>query len=216
MNGLVTGPGVVVFGGTFDPVHRGHVDAARDARLALGIADFRLLPAGDPPHRSHTGAPAEDRLAMLALAIKGEEGLGIDRSELDRPGPSYMVDTLTALRPEAGEHPLVLVVGQDAANGLDQWHRWTELLHLAHLVVVTRPGEQPRYAGTLAQVLDEARVADPQALQRAPAGYTLDLPIAENDISSTELRARLRAGEDVSAWLSEGVRAHIRRRGLYR
>ena len=79
-------------------------------------------------------------------------------------------------------HPLVLVVGQDAANGLDQWHRWTELLHLAHLVVVTRPGEQPRYAGTLAQVLDEARVADPQALQRAPAGYTLDLPIAENDI----------------------------------
>jgi len=125
-----------IFGGTFDPVHFGHLRAAVEAREKLGLDDFRLLPAGEPPHRGKTSASAVQRLDMLRLAIAGCPGLQVDDREIRRAGSSFMVDTLEDLRRESPASPLLLLIGQDAANGLDRWHRWPALFDLAHLVVM--------------------------------------------------------------------------------
>lgn len=207
--------GIAVFGGTFDPVHRGHVDAARAARAMLGFDDFRMLPAGDPPHRATTGASAGQRLAMLELALIDAPELSIDRRELDRPGPSYMVDTLAELRREAPDHALFLVLGQDAANHLDQWHEWRRLPELAHLVIVTRPGRPADYAPELERVLLARSCDDAQRMRRYRAGRVITLPVAETDISSTQLRALLRRSGDVARWLHPAVLDYIREHGLY-
>ena len=120
---LAAANAVAVLGGTFDPVHFGHLRAALEARELLGVADFRLLPAGAPPHRPEPGASPQQRLDMLRLALRDCAELQLDEREIRRPGPSYMVDTLEDLRRERGAVPLLLLTGQDAANALDRWHR---------------------------------------------------------------------------------------------
>jgi nicotinate-nucleotide adenylyltransferase len=134
-----------VFGGTFDPVHYGHLRAAAEVSEKLDVSDFRLLPAGQPPHRNHTGAEAYHRLAMLELALAPYPDLTVDEREVRRRGPSYMVETLASIRREVGQAPVILCLGQDAANKLEGWHRWRELFDLAHLVVMKRPRSRPRY-----------------------------------------------------------------------
>ena len=144
-----------ILGGTFDPVHWGHVELAREVRAALGLSAVRFVPAGDPPHRAAPVATAAHRLEMVELAIEGFEGLEVDAREIARSGRSYTVLTLEDLRAEAPERPLALIVGADAFAGLPTWHRWTELFALAHLVVVARPGH----------MLDPAKLAPPLAAE---------------------------------------------------
>ena len=133
-------PLVLCYGGTFDPVHTGHLAIARAVRDALH-ADVHLLPAADPPHKGPTHADAEQRARMLELAVQGEAGLIVDRRELRRPGPSYTFDTLRELREELGPHAqLVWMVGGDSVFELDTWHRWRELFDYAHLLAIARPG----------------------------------------------------------------------------
>ena len=129
---------VALLGGTFDPVHLGHVGLADDAQRAIRSADVRLVPAADPPHRPPPGASATHRLAMLELAIAGHDGLTIDTREIERGGKSYTVLTLEELRAEAPTRPLILVLGADAFRGLPTWHRWDEILALAHVAVAAR------------------------------------------------------------------------------
>ena len=156
----------VYYGGTFDPVHLGHLAIARAARDELQVA-VRMLPAADPPHRPVPGATAEQRCTMLSLAIGDEPGLLLDRHELDRaarfPGrPSYTVDTLRELRGELGpSRPLAWLVGADSLLGLPGWHEWEALFGLAHFVVAERPGSplQASVDGELGRVL-EGRWAD--------------------------------------------------------
>lgn len=210
------GRAIGIFGGTFDPVHRGHVQAALEVSEALELVDFRLLPVGDPPHRDGTHAAAADRVAMLRLAVRGHGGLAVDTREVDRPGPSYMVDTLASLREEHPQSPLALVLGQDAANGLGGWHRWQRLPLLAHLVVMTRPGERPMYAGPLASALDHRETRDPASLSQTPAGRLLHVVVSPMDVSSTEIRRRIAAGEPHASLLPPGVADYIERHGLYR
>ncbi len=114
-----------VFGGTFDPIHCGHLELAREVRKALALASVRVVPAGDPPHRAAPVATAAQRLAMVELAVEGVDGLVADRREIDRPGRSYTVLTLASLRAEFATQSLVLIVGADAFAGLPAWHRWT-------------------------------------------------------------------------------------------
>lgn len=204
-----------LFGGTFDPVHRGHIQVALDASEALDLADFRLLPAGDPPHRDGTHASAAHRVAMLRLALRGYSGLRIDTREVDRPGRSYMVDTLEGLREEYPDAPLVLVLGQDAANGLGRWHRWQRLPQLAHLVVMTRPGERPMYGGQLGAALNHRETRDIDRLKSATSGLLLHLDVSPMDISSTEIRRRVAAGDPVVTLLPPGVLSYIETHGLY-
>lgn len=206
---------VAVFGGTFDPVHHGHLRVAEEVRETLGLRDFRLLPAADPPHRKRTHASAGHRLAMLELALEDHPLMTIDRRELEREGPSWMVVTLESLRREWPERPLLLILGQDSANGLAGWHRWRELPDLAHLVVMTRPGERSAYAGELGRLLAGREVHAPGDLMRQTAGRLLHLDVTPLEISSTRVRDLLCRGRDVSGMVPASVLAYIRRHGLY-
>lgn len=207
----------LLYGGTFDPVHAGHLAVARAARAALG-ADIAFLPAADPPHRPAPGASATERAHMLELAIAGEPGWRVDRRELQRAGPSYTVDTLRELRAERGPAaPLAWLVGADAFRGLTGWHHWPELMALAHFVVAVRPGHDlqdlpPDLAAACAGRWHEA----PDALAAVPAGRLLRLEMPLHPASATELRRRLRTGDDDGGWLAPGVKAYIAEKRLYR
>lgn len=205
----------VLFGGTFDPVHYGHLRAASEVCEKLAADDFRLLPAGIPPHRDHTGADAYHRLAMLELALAPHSDLTVDEREVRRAGPSYMVETLTDIRSEVGQRPVILCLGQDAANQLSGWHRWRELLDLAHLLVMKRPRSRPRYAGEVAETLRERRVRRPRQLREVPAGRVCYLGVTQLAISSTDIRDQIAAGRDPRFLLPSTVLAYIRKHGLY-
>jgi nicotinate-nucleotide adenylyltransferase len=206
---------VGLFGGTFDPVHRGHLQVAEEVRSVLELDDFRMLPAADPPHRRGTHASAGHRLAMLELALADHPHLTIDRRELDREGPSWMVVTLESLRREQAERPLLLVLGQDSANSLDRWHRWRELIRLAHLVIMTRPGQSPGYSAVLAESLAGREVRRRAELFSAPAGRVLHLEVTPLHISSTQVRTRAGEGRSLTDLVPDAVAAYIERHGLY-
>lgn len=133
-----------LLGGTFDPVHHGHLRIALEAKEALGLTEVRFIPCRQPPHRGDASATAQQRLDLLRLACGDMPGFAVDTRELERPGPSYMVDTLASLRAERGDEPLCLILGWDAFLGLPGWHRWQNLLDYAHLAVVQRPGSTDR------------------------------------------------------------------------
>lgn len=207
------------YGGTFDPVHAGHLAVAQAAREALD-AEVTFLPAADPPHRPAPGASAEQRARMLELAIAGQPGFHVDRREARREGPSYTVDTLRELRAERGaEAPLAWLMGADAFRGLPQWHDWEALFTLAHFVVAVRPGHA---LDGLPPALDAAaagRWQRPDAegtWRRQPAGRVLRLDMDLHPASASELRQRLGAGQGTEAWLPRPVAAYIRDQGLYR
>jgi nicotinate-nucleotide adenylyltransferase len=204
-----------IFGGTFDPVHRGHLGAAREVRATLMPDHFHFLPAGQPPHRAGTHAPPEHRLRMLELALADDPDLAIDTRELVRMGPSYMVDTLASLREEHPEDALALVLGQDALNGLDRWYEWRRLPKLAHLVVMTRPGEAPDYGEQLAHELQPRMTSDPDALRRKPAGLLLPLAVTPRSISSTVIRDRIHDPVALRRLVPDAVATHIESENLY-
>lgn len=206
----------VVFGGTFDPVHYGHLRAASEVCEKLAADDFRLLPAGQPPHRDHTGAEAYHRLAMLELAVAPYPDLTVDEREVRRGGPSYMVETLASIRDEVGSsRPVILCLGQDAANKLSGWHRWRELVDLAHLAVMKRPRSRPKYTGEVAELLGARRVRRASQLMEAEAGRVCYLGVTQLAISSTEIRQQLAEGRDPRFLLPSTVLAYIRKHGLY-
>lgn len=181
---------LAMFGGTFDPVHIGHLCAAWEAATALD-AEVRLFPANVPPHRPAPVGSAVERVALLARALMGQSRLTLDTRELDRDGPSYSVDTLAELRAEIGPvRPLVLLLGADAFAGLARWHRWRDLFDLAHVGVMTRPGENPALDDELTVEVVSRRVG---ALSGA-AGQVIDVPVTALDISATAIRAALAGG----------------------
>lgn len=207
----------VLYGGTFDPVHLGHVAVARAARDVLG-ATVAFMPAADPPHRAPPGAAATDRAAMLALAIAGESGLEVDLRELRREGRSWTVDTLHALRAGIGDDaPVALLVGADSFAALPTWKSWRALFGLAHFVVAGRAGGVPD--GELVPALADAiagRIAtSPEALRSAPAGRVLHLRQPLFPHSASEVRARIAAGLPWEALVPASVAGYIRAHGLY-
>lgn len=204
-----------LFGGTFDPVHHGHLRAALEAKELLGLDDFRLLPAGTPPHRPSPVAPAIHRLAMLRLAVAGHPGFSVDDREIRRAGLSYMVDTLREFRQESGEAPLMLLIGQDAANALDTWHEWRAIFELAHLVIMRRPESQESWSGELQQHVENRFVKRPARLREKAAGYVLPLEITQLAISSTDIRDRLSRGRSPGFLLPDRVLDYISQNRLY-
>lgn len=207
----------LVYGGTFDPIHSGHLAIACAARDALDCT-VHLMPAGDPPHRAPPGADGAMRAAMVALAIEGVPGLVLDRRELERDGRSYTVDTLAELREAFGpSKPLAWLVGADSLLGLADWHRWRDLLTLAHLVVAERPGSalDTALSVELADALRDRWTRAPADLVVAPAGRVLRLQQPLSDVSATAVRARLAAGASTADWLTPGVAAFIHQKGLY-
>ncbi|MGH8124440.1 MAG: nicotinate-nucleotide adenylyltransferase [Rhodanobacteraceae bacterium] len=191
---------LAIFGGTFDPVHTGHLRAAWEASEALD-AEVRMVPAKIPPHRPQPVANVTERVAMLRAALAGQRRLQLDLRELDRPGPSYTFDTLASLRSETGDQcPLVLLIGADAFAGLSTWHRWRELFDLAHMCVLTRPAQIPAMPDALANEVASRRADDTPALCDAPAGRVLNMVVSSLGISATRIRALLAAGRE-PRWL---------------
>jgi nicotinate-nucleotide adenylyltransferase len=195
---------LAIFGGTFDPVHLGHLCAAWEAAELLD-ADVRLVPASVPPHRPPPIASAGQRVAILRAALQGQSRLTLDTRELGRSGPSYTVDTLAELREEQGERPLVLLIGADAFAGLPTWHRWRELFGLAHIGVLSRPGAARTWPADLAEVADGRWVTDVAALRQQPCGKLVELAVTPLEISATRIRNLLAAGREPRYLLPCGV-----------
>lgn len=210
-----------VFGGRFDPVHYGHLHAALDIRNALDLAELRLVPARDPPHRGTPSASPAQRLAMLELALIEFPQLAIDARELSRIGKSYTIDTLEALRSEMPSRAIVLAMGVDTFAGLPSWHRWTELLDLAHIAVVTRPGASLEDAlhGPLAQLWQNRRSGERVQLETSPCGAIFSVAVTPHAISATQLRRLLARGKagiaEVRRLLPAAVLSYIELHHLY-
>ncbi len=203
-----------VFGGTFDPVHFGHLRSALEVAEQLDLERVLMLPCHVPPHRDRPGASPAQRRAMLEAALAGQARLVLDSLELDRPGPSYMVDSLAALRDRYGPaRPLVLILGQDAFAGLPGWHRWREIPALAHLAVMRRPGPEVPVPPELAPL--PAAATGPAALRAAPGGKLWQGTVTALDISATAIRALVAEGRSPRYLVPEPVRALIERERLY-
>ena len=202
-----------ILGGTFDPVHNGHLRAAIEAFEALRLEHIRLVPLNQPGHRGAPCASAADRLAMLKTVETPP--LVVDACEIERGGTSYTVDTLLALRTRWPSCPLILILGQDAFASLPGWHQADEVLSLAHIVVATRPQSQSATPASLDKLIADARTPSIDDLHQQHAGriFMLDIPLLP--ISSSDLRARCTAGRDIRHLVPDGVHDIIIKRGLY-
>lgn len=218
-----TGP-LGLFGGTFDPVHFGHLRLAEEARETLGLGQVLWIPAGRPPLREAPRTPAADRVAMVRLAIAGNPAFALDTAEAEAAAdaPSYTVDTLERLRALHGpQRPLVLLLGADAFARLEGWHRWRELFGLAHLAVATRPGHAIKVGAGDAALNDAlsgefaARLGTPADLATAAAGRIVPFEMRALDISATVLRGYLAAGLSPRYLAPDAVLDYISRHHLY-
>lgn len=210
-----------ILGGTFDPIHNGHLRLAQEVIEQCSLSAVRFIPAGTPPHRNAPCANAGHRLEMVRLALQGNPQFALDEQEIRRTDPCYTVDTLTALRAELGaRQPLCLLMGGDAFLQLHTWHEWRRLFDLAHIVAVQRAG---RPLGNAMQETDAALQAEyrarlapaPRALHEAPAGAItiVDMPVLE--ISATSIRGRCAAHRNVHYLMPDAVADYIDAHQLY-
>ncbi|WP_153110413.1 nicotinate-nucleotide adenylyltransferase [Propionivibrio limicola] len=210
-----------VFGGTFDPVHYGHLRLAEEAADALGLAAVRWIPAGRPALRESPRVSAAQRLAMVRLAIAGNPRFELDAAEVEAAQPSYTVPTLERLRqPEhcGTARPLVLLAGADAFAGMTNWHRWERLLELAHIGVAHRPGYSIDAASlppALAALYRERGSTDPADLTGAPAGRIVTFAMTPLDISATRIRELLSKGLSPRYLLPDSLVDYIRNHHFY-
>jgi nicotinate-nucleotide adenylyltransferase len=204
------------YGGTFDPVHSGHLAVARSAADQLG-AVVHLTPCADPPHRARPIANAYQRAEMVRLAIEGDARLALDLRELRRDGASFTLDTVRELRAELGPaHPLACLIGADAFRGLNGWRGWRDLLDLTHIVALTRPGHRlDGLDAELESAIASRRTDAILALHAAPGGFVLELDVPAWDVSSTGIRAAIAAGRPLGSWVPLAVQEWIAGHGLY-
>jgi len=196
-----------VYGGTFDPIHYGHLICAQMALEEVGLDQVVFVPAGIPPHKQdQVVSPAADRYNMVVLATQDNPWFTVSRIELERPGPSYTVDTVAALRREWGEEvDIYFIMGADAVAELLTWHEPERLLHLCHVVAATRPGYDPASVEMSVRMVEE----------RFHAKITL-LHTPGTAISSHEIRARVRAGKSLRYLVPPAVEEYVHNHGLYR
>ena len=204
-----------VFGGTFDPIHYGHLRTASEMLQALRFDEVRFMPCGNPPHRETPHADAILRLEMVRVATEGQYGFVVDDRELHREGPSYSVDTLSALRKEFPLWSIGLIIGMDAFLKLPKWHHWTEILQLAHIVVAHRPGWRAPDTGPLGELLADRgthRIGD---LHQENAGHIYIHDVTQLEISSSDIRELVSMGKDPRFLLPDEVCDVIENSGCY-
>ncbi len=204
-----------IFGGTFDPIHVGHLRTGYELMHALRLAEVRWIPVGNPGHRDPPLASAELRLEMVRVAIAGQSGFVLDDREIRRRGVSRTIDTLCELREEQPGRSICVLLGMDAFAGFMHWHRWQEIFDYAHLVVAHRPGWPPPTEGPLADLLAERAIPDVSSLHSAPCGGIHVRKVTPLEVSSTDLRELLVAGDDPRFLVPDPVRTIIVESGCY-
>lgn len=205
-----------ILGGTFDPIHFGHLRPALDVAEDLGLDHIRLIPSAMPPHRAQPVATPEQRLTMLELAAKNNEWLIVDNRELHRQGPSYTVDTLQSLRQDFPENPLYFLVGTDAFLGIQRWQQWQQLLTLAHIVVMQRPKEVLAMTDDLNNWYQRHLASDGDGDGELLSGKIWPIEVTQLEISATEIRSIIAEGLNPQFLLPEAVIKLIEIMGLYR
>ncbi|MEE8427739.1 MAG: nicotinate-nucleotide adenylyltransferase [Woeseiaceae bacterium] len=204
-----------VFGGTFDPIHYGHLRTAFEMLQALRFDEVRFMPCGDPPHRGETFADAKLRYEMVRVATEHQAGFTVDDRELRRSGPSYSMDTLATLREEFPERPLGLILGMDAFLNLTTWHRWEEIIDVAHIVVAHRPGWRAPDIGPLGELIAEHGTHRVDDLHETLQGCIHIHAVTQLEISSTEIRDLVSVGRDPRFLMPDEVRDVIARSRCY-
>lgn len=213
--GLLMRKTLGIFGGTFDPVHLGHLRLALELKQHLNLDEMRLLPCYLPPHRATPSVSAAQRVEMLRIALRDCAELQLDERELARAKPSYTYDTLCELRAEVGkEVSLCLCMGMDSFVTLDTWHRWQELIQLAHIVVIARPGWELPVTGVVAELLNRHGAAEQQLLQSAAGAVVMVAPRLM-PISATEIRQLIKEGKSPQFLLPDNVWHYIHEQHLY-
>lgn len=201
-----------LYGGTFNPVHFGHLRTALEIKELFQLKTLRLIPCSLPAHKSQPEVSAQIRLEMLKLAIADTPGLEVDSRELERDGPSYMVDTLQSIRAEVGDTPLLLIIGADAFAGLENWYQWQRLFDYAHLLVMTRPGY---HQTVLSEFFQQRLLENRQDLQAKAVGGLIFQTVTLLDISATQIRKSLARNGNPQFLLPEKVLAFIKQHQLY-
>ncbi len=213
-------PPIGILGGTFDPIHFGHLRLAEEMLELAQLSEIRFIPAGTPPHRGKPQTSAQHRSAMVRLAIAGQPAFVLDEREVDRTTPCYTVDTLRELRAELGAaQPLCLLMGGDAFLQLHTWHEWEQLFELAHIVVGYRPGFtlEERIHGATAELQRhyERRLCAASALSQGAFGGVAELAIPKLEISATDIRRRVAQGRTIRYLLPDTVAGYIHQHHLY-
>lgn len=204
-----------ILGGTFDPIHFGHLRTALELYQALDLAEIRLIPCYQPVHRKSPVASPLNRLEMVQRAIESEPALRVDDCEIRRKGPSYMIDTLNELRNHLPNTPLCLIIGIDAFLGFTSWHRWEEILTLAHLVIAHRPQYHLPKTGIIAELLKQRLKQNPATLHECLAGNIVLYPVTLLDISASDIRKQIAMGRNPRYLLPNNVYKYIQEHGVY-
>jgi len=210
-----------IFGGTFDPIHHGHLRLAQEALEQCKLGAVRFIPSGTPPHRTAPLASAEQRLHMVRMALQGQPGFVLDEREVHRTDPCYSVDTLSALREELGpQQSLSLLLGSDAFLQLHTWHQWQRLFELAHIVVMQRPGRPVGNAmaqadAGLGKQYQNRLAPTPQLLHESASGLVVVLDMPQLDISATDIRSRATQNKNLRYLLPDSVAHYIQINHLY-
>ncbi len=209
-----------VFGGTFDPVHYGHIKPALSVKQALALKQLRFIPNRIPPHREPPWLSAEQRLSLLQTALAGYADVVIDQRELNREGSSYMIDTLVSLNRDFPDESICLIIGMDAFLGITTWHQWKSLFDWCHLVVIARPGFtdndlEARIAEEDYRFLQQKITQDAAVLRAQKTGRILLQSVPQLDISSTQIRASFQKDVDISQWMPEQAYQQLKRLTLH-
>ena len=206
----------LVFGGTFDPVHKGHIESACAVARRLGDVDVYLVPCQIPAHRPTPAASPEARLEMLQLAVASQDRIFVDDCELRREGTSYTIDTLLGYRERVGESGrLLFLMGRDSWGTLPIWYRWEELTDLAHLLILERPGTDQRSPEVLRKWLQTRQVKDPEEMMASASGKVCFLSLDQIDVSASELREAIAKGSSIEKNVNPLVMNYIRQHNLY-
>lgn len=210
-------PRIAMLGGTFDPVHIGHLRSAIELREQLMLDCVHMVVNRQPPHRQSPGVDGADRLHLLEAAVKELPGIEADSRELMREGPSYSVDTLRSLRAQySSDACMMMVIGADAAASLNQWHEPLQLFDYAHIVIIARPGEPCELPDSVKALLHGKKATSPEALFETPCGQYLLLSLPTPvSLSATTIRERLRHGMSVRYLVPDAVEKKIQARQLY-
>lgn len=204
-----------ILGGTFDPIHYGHLRPAAQVLLALDLAEIRFIPTARPPHRKPPEASYEHRLRMVELAVAPHERLHVDDRESRIAGPSYTVLTLESLRAELGEQPLCLLIGSDAFREIESWYQWRRLLQLANIVVMERPGSPMSTVTPLLSWAREHVCRNKDEFADNSSGMLWLQHVDPQNISASRIRAMIEHGQSIADLVPHAVWDYIRRNRLY-